>query len=99
MPEACVTILGQELRLEGDPQRLRDLASSLEARLGTVAGGGEGVRQLALVALQLMAESQAAGAALARAHFEIDQLNELLVARAPPREAWRIAEKASARRA
>jgi len=86
MPHVSITILGQALDLPcaaGEERRTADLAAVLEARLAGLADSGDpdGVRRLASVALALLAENQAAGAALARARHEIDRLNDLNVDR------------------
>lgn len=94
MAEAKVTVLGRTITLPcapGEEARLADLAAVLERRLASAEGGDEA--RLAQVALMALAEAQRAGAALARAHREIDQLNDLLIERASPREAWRRAER------
>jgi cell division protein ZapA (FtsZ GTPase activity inhibitor) len=100
MPEARITLLGRTLELPcaaGEERRIADLAAVLDARLAALAQSGDpdGVRRLASVALALLAENQAAGAALARAHNEIDRLNDLNVDRVAV--SWR-GERLSARR-
>lgn len=95
MPNAIVTILGREIEVacaETDAARVADLAQCLDARLRGVAAAGdaEAVRRLCLTALELVAENQAAGAALARAHTEIDRLHEIMSAAAPARPALRV---------
>ena len=94
MAEAKVTVLGRTITLPcapGEEPRFADLAAALERRLAS--GEGEPEVRLAQAALLALAEAQRAGAALARAHSEIDQLNDLLIERASPREAWRRAER------
>ncbi|HVY86491.1 MAG TPA: cell division protein ZapA [Caulobacterales bacterium] len=60
-------------------RRLQDLARALEARLAQLNGREpEAVKRLLLVALALMDETQAAGAALVRAHNEIERLSDQL---------------------
>lgn len=87
MAVTILHVLGQELRLDCDPmeaRRLTDLAAALDARLrGAALDDADGVRRIALTALALMDEAQSAAAALARAHGEIDRLNELLLDSAP----------------
>ena len=107
MPETILRILGQEVRFDcapGDVRRLEDLAAALEARLSGFSGDGEGLRRLTLTALALLDETQTSGAALARAHAEIERLNDLIaeagveIAAAPPapsQELGRVAALAS----
>lgn len=74
------TILGQSYDLdctEAESRRLEDLASALNARLQGVTG--EQQRRLVFTALALMDETQAAQAALARAHCEIERLTDMVV--------------------
>lgn len=75
-------LLGAEIPLRCSPQerrRLEDLARALEQRLAGFQGDPQGMQRLALTALALMDEAQAAGAALARARSEIDRLTDLIV--------------------
>jgi cell division protein ZapA (FtsZ GTPase activity inhibitor) len=77
--EITLAILGQDITISCTPEeerRLRDLAAALEARL---AGEGDSLRRLALTALSLLDEAQAARAALARAHGEIERLTDMVV--------------------
>lgn len=80
--QIALNILGQEIALTCAPEeerRLRDLGAALEARLAGFGGDVDGVRQLVLTALSLLDEVQAAGAALARAHGEIERLSDMVV--------------------
>lgn len=86
MPQVSITVLGRSLDLPcapGEERRTADLAAVLDARLAGLADSGDadGVRRLVSVALALLAENQASGAALSRAHHEIDRLNDLNVDR------------------
>jgi|CXWL01.1.fsa_nt_gi cell division protein ZapA (FtsZ GTPase activity inhibitor) len=95
MSEITLRILDQDIRFACAPEeerRLRDLAAALETRLAGFSGDGDGMRRLILTALSLMDEAQAAGAALARAHGEIERLNDLLEETQPDpqREAPRV---------
>jgi hypothetical protein len=84
--QAILRILNQDIRVDcapSDQRRLEDLAAALETRLAAVPGDGDGCRRLALTALALMDEAQSANAALARAHCEIDRLNDLISEAAP----------------
>lgn len=86
MSEITLRILDQDIRFACAPaeeRRLRDLAVALEARLAGFSGDGDAVRQLILTSLSLLDETQAAGAALARAHEEIELLNDLLAETQP----------------
>lgn len=86
MSEITLRILGEDIRFAcgpGEEHRLRDLAAALEVRLGGFSGDGDGLRRLILTALSLLDEAQAAGAALARAHEEIERLNDLLAETQP----------------
>ncbi len=77
--DITLTILGQDIALSCAPEeerRLRDLAAALEARL---LGEGDSMRRLTLTALSLLDEAQAARAALARAHGEIERLTDMVV--------------------
>lgn len=81
MPEITLRILDSDIRFAcalEEERRLRDLAVALEARLARFSGDGAGLRGLILTALSLLDEAQAAGAALARAHGEIERLGDLL---------------------
>lgn len=83
MAEAVLTILGCEMRVscdDAEARRLRDLARELERRAALASG--DTAARLTRTAMALLAENQAAGAALARAHAEIDRLNDMLLARA-----------------
>ena len=91
--QAILRILNQDIRVDcapSDQRRLEDLAAALETRLAAVHGDGDGCRRLALTALTALAimdEAQSANAALARAHCEIDRLNDLISEAAPlPRD-------------
>ncbi len=100
MPQTRITVLGRSLDVPcapGDERRVTDLAAVLDARLAGLATAGDpdGVSRLVTVALALLAENQAAGAALARAHGEIDRLNDLNVDRVAV--SWR-GERLTARR-
>lgn len=80
MAEVIVKIQGQDVRIDCAPheqRRVADLAALLESRLAVYAGEPEGMRRLVLTALALMDETQAAGAALARARAEIERLADL----------------------
>src|SRR5262245_14969057 len=82
MPQTVVTILGEDFRFEcreNEQRRLSDLARALDQRLQAFGEEGAGLRRLALVALSLMDEAQAVGAALARAHAEIERLSDAIV--------------------
>ncbi len=86
MPHTPITVLGRTIDVPcaaGDERRVADLAAVLDTRLAAVAASGDedGVKRLVSVALALLAENQASGAALARAHHEIDRLNDLNVDR------------------
>jgi cell division protein ZapA len=77
-----ITILGHEIELACQPleeRRLEDLARALNARLSGFSGEPDAVRRLALTALALMDETQAASAALARARLEIERLTDMVV--------------------
>jgi len=77
-----ITILGHEIELACQPQeerRLEDLARALNARLAGFSGEPDAVRRLALTALALIDETQAASAALARARAEIERLTDMVV--------------------
>ncbi len=79
---ANLRILGREIELDCAPcdeRRLTDLAVALEARLTGISGADDDIRRLALVALQLIDETQATSAALARARLEIERLTDLVV--------------------
>ena len=79
--QILVHILGQEIAVECAPReqmRLQDLAAALDARLVGFTGDAAGMKRLALAALSLLDEAQAAGAALARARSEIERLNDLV---------------------
>jgi cell division protein ZapA (FtsZ GTPase activity inhibitor) len=81
MSAIVLRVLGQDISVESAPEnerRLTDLAASLQARLPDFTADAVGVERLILVALSLMDEAQTAGAALARAHQEIDRLTDLL---------------------
>lgn len=102
MAAVSLTILGQSLSVEATPEqarRLSDLARALEARLPGFTGDSEGLRRLLLTALAMMDETQAARAALARAHEEIERLTDLIEESQPrpqldqsgaPRQAGRL---------
>ncbi len=80
MAEVVVRIQGQDIAIPCAPheqRRIADLAALLESRLSVFSGEPESLRRLVLTALSLLDETQAAGAALARARAEIDRLNEL----------------------
>ena len=80
MPTA-LRILGEVIELECAPRdrrRFEDLAAALEARLSSFPDDGDANRRLVLAAIALLDETQAVGAALARAHWEIERLNELV---------------------
>lgn len=77
-----LSILGQEIALAcapADERRLRDLAAALDKRLAGLGGDPDGARRLALTALSLLDEVQAARAALVRAHGEIERLTDMVV--------------------
>ncbi len=79
--QAILRVLNEEIRLEcapHDQRRLEDLAAALNARLSGFFGDADGKRRLALTALSLLDEAQAAGAALARARSEIERLNDII---------------------
>ncbi len=79
MAEVLVRIDGRDIAIACAPheqRRVADLAALLESRMAVYAGEPEALRRLVLTALALMDETQAAGAALARARAEIDRLNE-----------------------
>ena len=79
--QAVLRVLNQEIAFDCAPQdqrRLEDLASALDARLAGFCGDADGIKRLALTALSLLDEAQAAGAALARARGEIERLNDLV---------------------
>lgn len=80
--QTLLRILNEEIALECAPaeqRRLQDLAAALNARLAGFSGDADGMRRLAITALSLLDETQAAGAALARAHAEIERLNDSTV--------------------
>ncbi len=75
-------LLDVEIALECAPEqerRLRDLAAALEARLRALGAEKAGAEHLLILALSLMDEVQASRAALARAHGEIERLNDMVV--------------------
>ncbi len=77
-----LTILDEEIVLESTPEeerRLRDLAAALEARAKALGAENATSQSLSIIALSLMDEVQAARAALARAHGEIERLNDMVV--------------------
>ena len=77
-----LNILDEEIVLESAPEeerRLRDLAAALEARLKALGAEKATSHSLSIIALSLMDEVQAARAALARAHGEIERLNDMVV--------------------
>lgn len=77
-----LTILDEEIVLESAPEeerRLRDLAAALEARVRALGAEKATSQSLLIVALSLLDEVQAARAALARAHGEIERLNDMVV--------------------
>ena len=77
-----IRILNEEIRLDcapGEQRRIEDLATALETRLAAFTGDPDGKRQLVLTALALLDETQAAGAALARARGEIERLTDMVV--------------------
>ena len=79
---ATFNILGREFALDcaaHEQRRLEDLAHALDERLASFTGDPDAMRRLALAALSLMDETQAANAALARARMEIERLTDLLV--------------------
>lgn len=79
---AMVRIAGKDIALDCaacDERRLQDLAAQLEVRLGAGDGAADLTPRLVLVALQLLDEAQATGAALARSRMEIERLVDLLV--------------------
>jgi hypothetical protein len=79
--QTVLRILNEQISLEcapGDQRRLEDLAAALEARLAGFSGNEDGYRRLVLTAIALLGESQAAGAALMRAHHEIERLNDMV---------------------
>lgn len=80
MAEVVVHVAGQEVTVACAPheqRRVADLVALLESRLAVYAGEPEAMRRLVLAALALLDETQAVGAALARAREELDRLNEL----------------------
>ena len=83
MPEFVLRVGGEAHALDCDAQdmrRLEDLAAELETRLAAFPQDVPAVRRLALTALSLLNECQQAGAAAARAHVEIDRLQDVLAA-------------------
>ena len=77
-----LTILDEEIVLESAPEeerRLRDLAATLEARIRALGAEKATSQSLSIIALSLLDEVQAARAALARAHGEIERLNDMVV--------------------
>lgn len=81
MPQTVFSILGEEFRFEcaaNEERRLRDLAAALDERLQV--GEGAALARLVAVALSLLDEAQASGAALARARGEIERLSDELTA-------------------
>ncbi|MET0183535.1 MAG: cell division protein ZapA [Caulobacterales bacterium] len=88
MTQIAVSILGKEVSVScaaADTQRVQDLAKSLDQRLVALAESApdDAVALLTRAALGLMAENQASGAALARAHYEIERLNDLALETEP----------------
>lgn len=82
MIDITLTVLGQAIDLRCAPEeerRLRDLGAALEARLAAFGGDSAGVRRLALTALSLLDEVQAAHAALVRAQGEVERLTDMMV--------------------
>ena len=82
MPAIELNFLGQPVRLAcgaDEKRRLEDLAAALNQRLAGFGGDADPLRGLALTALALLDETQAQGAALARARAEIERLNDLVV--------------------
>lgn len=80
--QANFDVLGQGYSVEcadGDAKRLADLARTLELKLSGFSGDGDAMRRLVLMALSLLDEAQATGAALARARGEIERLTDMLV--------------------
>jgi hypothetical protein len=78
--QAVLKVLDREIVLdcaEEDRRRLEDLAAALDARLQQTSG--DPVFRLAVVALKLLDEAQATGAALARARCEIERLSDMVV--------------------
>jgi hypothetical protein len=74
-------ILDETIELEcasRDRRRFKDLAAALEARLSSFCDEGSPDRRLVLAAIALLDETQAMGAALARAYWEIERLNDLV---------------------
>jgi hypothetical protein len=87
MSTTMLRVLGHDISVEcapGNERRLADLAAALQARLPDFTADAEGVERLILAALALMDEAQSAGAALVRAHREIDRLTDLLAEGARP---------------
>jgi cell division protein ZapA (FtsZ GTPase activity inhibitor) len=79
--QTTLRILGHDIALDCAPseqRRLEDLAKGLEARLSGFTGDAAGIRRLVITALSLLDETQAAAAALARAHGEIERLNDMI---------------------
>ncbi|MBL8544046.1 MAG: cell division protein ZapA [Hyphomonadaceae bacterium] len=80
--QANFDVLGQGYSVEcadGDAKRLADLARTLELKLSGFSGDGDAMRRLVLMALSLLDEAQATGAALARARGEIERLTDMVV--------------------
>ncbi len=79
---AALSVLGRDYTIdctEAEERRLLDLARALEERLQTFGDEADTRRSLIVAALALLDEAQAAGAALARAHGEIERLNDMVV--------------------
>jgi len=79
-------ILNEEIAVDGGPAELRrllDLAATLEERTLGKGEAGRPHQRLILAALALLDEAQTANAALARAHCEIDRLNDIIADAAP----------------
>lgn len=77
-----VTVLGHSVAIkcsERDCRRLEDLAASLNERLGRTIEGQNDTSKLVLLALSLLDEVQAKGAALALARHEIERLTDMVV--------------------
>ncbi|MEZ6023824.1 MAG: cell division protein ZapA [Hyphomonadaceae bacterium] len=77
-----IRVLDEEIQLDcapGEQRRIEDLATALETRLSAFTGDPDGKRRLVLTALALLDETQAAGAALARARGEIERLTDMVV--------------------
>ncbi|WP_395645150.1 cell division protein ZapA [Terricaulis sp.] len=76
-----IRVLNRDFQMDCAPQeqrRVEDLAKTLDARLAGFTGDAEGMRRLVLTSLALLDEVQATRAALARAHGEVERLNDMV---------------------